>query len=159
MQDMATQGVIILQAATSSYQLYTDPDRILQVLINLLSNAIKFSPPGSTVWLSVEEGNNGENSSPLHPAPRPLASSVTSPYLLFTVKDQGRGIPSHSLENIFERFHQVDASDSRAKGGTGLGLAICRNIVEQHGGAIWAESVVGEGSTFYFTLPNSGGKQ
>jgi signal transduction histidine kinase len=69
------------------------------------------------------------------------------------VKDQGRGIPADQVEKIFGRFQQVDASDSRQKGGTGLGLAICRNIVQQHGGKIWAESVLGEGSVFYFTLP------
>jgi signal transduction histidine kinase len=73
--------------------------------------------------------------------------------VLFKVQDQGRGIPADKLETIFERFHQVDASDSRKKGGTGLGLAICRSIVQQHGGRIWVESTLGEGSTFYFTLP------
>jgi signal transduction histidine kinase len=56
-------------------------------------------------------------------------------------------------ESIFERFHQVDATDSRNKGGTGLGLAICRTIVQQHGGKIWVESQVGKGSTFFFTVP------
>jgi signal transduction histidine kinase len=76
-----------------------------------------------------------------------------SPQVLFTVQDQGRGIPVDRLETIFERFQQVDASDSRRKGGTGLGLAICRSIVQQHGGQIWAESVLGEGSCFYFTIP------
>ncbi|TAF10559.1 MAG: PAS domain S-box protein [Nostocales cyanobacterium] len=155
MQDMAILAGIILNPTPSSYQIYADPDRLLQVLINLVSNAIKFSPPCSNVYLTVE----AVSSSPLHPCtpapplPRTPAPLHPSPYLLFTVKDQGRGIPSHSLESIFERFHQVDASDSRSKGGTGLGLAICRNIVEQHGGTIWAESVLGEGSTFYFTLP------
>ncbi|MFN5725355.1 MAG: ATP-binding protein, partial [Pseudanabaena sp.] len=58
------------------------------------------------------------------------------------------------LESIFERFHQVDASDSRQMGGTGLGLAICRSIVQQHGGKIWVESVLSEGSTFSFTIPH-----
>jgi PAS domain S-box-containing protein len=144
MQDMAILAGIILNATPSSYQVYADPDRLLQVIINLLSNAIKFSPPGSNIWLTVEKI--------LSPVTCHL-SPLPSPYLLFTVKDQGRGIPSHSLDSIFERFHQVDASDSRSKGGTGLGLAICRNIVEQHGGTIWAKSVLGEGSTFYFTLP------
>jgi signal transduction histidine kinase len=76
--------------------------------------------------------------------------------LLFTVTDQGRGIPVENLESIFDRFHQVDASDSREKGGTGLGLAICRSIVRQHGGEIWAESVMGEGSQFSFTVPMVG---
>jgi hypothetical protein len=73
--------------------------------------------------------------------------------ILFQVKDRGRGIPADKIESIFGRFQQVDASDSRKKGGTGLGLAICRSIVQHHDGQIWAESTIGEGSTFYFTLP------
>nr|WP_263971645.1 ATP-binding protein [Leptolyngbya ohadii] len=73
--------------------------------------------------------------------------------MLFSVKDQGRGIPAEKLELIFGRFQQVDSSDSREKGGTGLGLAICKNIVQQHGGHIWVESKLNQGSIFYFTLP------
>jgi signal transduction histidine kinase len=80
-------------------------------------------------------------------------SLSSTPHVLFTVKDQGRGVPADKLDNIFGRFQQVDVSDARQKGGTGLGLAICKSIVQQHGGQIWAESVVGQGSTFYFTLP------
>jgi two-component system sensor histidine kinase VicK len=75
--------------------------------------------------------------------------------VVFEVEDHGRGIPADKLDIIFERFQQVDASDSRAMGGTGLGLAICRAIVQQHGGRIWATSKVGEGSTFAFTVPLS----
>ena len=75
------------------------------------------------------------------------------PEAVFRVRDEGQGIPEDQLERIFERFQQVDASDSRQKGGTGLGLAICRNIIEQHNGRIWAESTLGCGSTFVFTLP------
>jgi signal transduction histidine kinase len=71
----------------------------------------------------------------------------------FQVSDRGRGIPAHKLELIFGRFHQVDASDSREKGGTRLGLAICQSIIEQHDPKIWAESILGEGSKFFFTLP------
>lgn len=108
------------------------PDAIVQTLTNLISNAIKFSPPHTTVTLGIQP---------------------QSDRILFFVKDQGRGIPSDKLEAIFGRFHQVDASDSRQKGGTGLGLAICKSIVQQHGGQIWAESILGEGSTLYFTLP------
>jgi CheY-like chemotaxis protein len=74
--------------------------------------------------------------------------------VVFRVRDQGRGIPADRLESIFERFSQVDSSDARDKGGTGLGLAICRSIVQQHGGRIWVESDMGEGSTFTFTLPS-----
>ncbi|WP_333030899.1 MULTISPECIES: PAS domain S-box protein [unclassified Microcoleus] len=120
----------ILPAETA--QIWADPDRIVQLLVNLLSNAIKFSAPGCTVTVRVED----------------LGDRV-----LFEVKDRGRGIPADKLETIFGRFQQVDASDSRQKGGTGLGLAICRSIVQQHGGRIWAESVVSEGSSFYFTVP------
>ena len=69
------------------------------------------------------------------------------------VRDQGRGIPPDKLEQIFERFQQIDASDSRSMGGTGLGLAICRSIITQHGGRIWASSTPGESTIFHFTLP------
>ena len=109
-----------------------DRDRIVQTLTNLLSNSIKFSTPGTTVRLFASGGAD---------------------VLTFAVADQGRGIPATHVESIFERFKQVDASDSRARGGTGLGLAICRSIVAAHGGRIWAESVEGIGSTFRFTIP------
>jgi len=103
-----------------------------QTLTNLISNAVKFSEPGATVRVSSERCE-GE--------------------VLFRVSDEGRGIPAEKLDSIFERFQQVDASDSREKGGTGLGLAICRTIVEHHGGRIWAESVLGQGASFSFVLP------
>jgi hypothetical protein len=132
MRAMADRAGVTLSISPQPVRLWADPDRIIQTLTNLLSNAIKFSPAGGTVWLTVT--HQGLE-------------------VRFTVKDQGRGIPADKLERIFERFQQVDASDSRKKGGTGLGLAICRSIVQQHGGRIWAESVLGEGSTFFFTLP------
>lgn len=100
--------------------------------MNLLSNAIKFSPSGSRIWLRAEQHPNT---------------------VRFAVIDQGRGIPADQCEVIFDRFQQVDVSDSQHRGGTGLGLAICKNIVTQHGGDIWVESIFGAGSTFYFTLP------
>lgn len=145
MEEMAEQLGITLSTSTISARLWADPDRIIQVITNLLSNAIKFSDPGSTVCLSGEIINN---LSPPHPLP-----PSSAPYLLFKVTDTGRGIPADKIESIFERFQQVDASDSRQKGGTGLGLAICRSILQYHGGVIWAESTLGEGSRFYFTLP------
>ncbi len=73
--------------------------------------------------------------------------------MLFEVADHGRGIPADKLEAVFERFGQVDASDSREKGGTGLGLPISRSIVHQHGGRIWIESEVGVGTKISFTIP------
>jgi signal transduction histidine kinase len=132
MQAMAEKSGVTLSLSPLSTEVWADGDRIIQTLTNLLSNAIKFSPQGATVWLSAEQ--EGDR-------------------VLFQIKDQGRGIPTDKLETIFERFQQVDASDSRNQDGTGLGLAICRNIVQQHGGRIWVESVLGEGSTFCFTLP------
>lgn len=131
-QSLARESCITLSFWDTPIQIWADRSRIVQTLVNLLRNAIKFSPPGSTVMLTAKL----------------LADRV-----LFQVQDQGRGIPADRLETIFGRFQQVDASDSRQKGGTGLGLAICRSIVQQHGGRIWAESVLGEGSVFYLTLP------
>jgi PAS domain S-box-containing protein len=113
--------------------LWVDADRILQTLTNLLSNAIKFSLPEGEIHMAA-----------FHSAPGEATMEV---------RDYGRGIPADKLEHIFGRFQQVDASDSRVMGGTGLGLAICRSIVAQHGGRIWAESEIGRGARFLFTLP------
>jgi PAS domain S-box-containing protein len=150
---MAEKAGVHLVVTPICARLCADPDRILQTLTNLLSNAIKFSSPGSSISLTAEVGSGewgqgrGRNISSPSPLPPP------SPQILFQVKDQGRGIPRDKLETIFERFQQVDASDSRKKGGTGLGLAICRSIIGHHDGQIWAESILGEGSTFYISLP------
>jgi signal transduction histidine kinase len=131
-QAIATQQRISLIVTPTDAEVWATGDAIVQTLTNLLSNAIKFSPADSTIHLSAENQTD---------------------FVLFQVSDRGRGIPADKLELIFGRFQQVDASDSREKGGTGLGLAICRSIVERHGGKIWAESILGEGSTFCFTLP------
>ena len=125
---------IAVNVDAASGQVVADADRVVQTLINLVGNAIKFSPPGSAVTLSaVPDGK----------------------VVLFTVRDQGRGVPENRLEVIFERFEQVDSSDAREKGGTGLGLSISRSIVERLGGRIWAENNIEGGSTFSFTLPEA----
>ncbi|NER32124.1 MAG: cell wall metabolism sensor histidine kinase WalK, partial [Symploca sp. SIO1C4] len=149
---MANRAGISLEVAPQAIKFTADFDRIIQVLTNLLGNAIKFSPQGSTVWLSVQQQVVQEQNE-ISPSP------IEYNQIQFQVKDQGRGIPADKIESIFERFHQIDASDSRKKGGTGLGLAICRSIVEQHGGTIWADSTLGEGSSFYFTLPIQIGRE
>ncbi len=118
---------------------HADQERILQVLSELISNAIKFSPPQTIVKLAARAEGTDQ--------------------ICFVVEDRGRGIPQEKLDMIFERFQQGDASDSRALGGTGLGLAICRRIVQQHGGTIWAESEMGKGSRFLFTLPGAKPKE
>ncbi|WP_445175459.1 PAS domain S-box protein, partial [Microcoleus sp.] len=167
MQGMAQQAGITLSVRPVGGQLQAVPDRLIQALTNLLSNAIKFSPSGATVWLSAELIHNRDLtekaglksvSSPSLLSPEPAAAhphlpGTNSSYIVIAVKDKGRGIPADKLEMVFERFQQVDASDSRQKGGTGLGLAICRSIVQQHGGRMWVESIFGEGSTFFLSLP------
>jgi signal transduction histidine kinase len=102
-----------------------------------LSNAVKFSTSGSAVELTVEGRARAEGRSTV----------------AVRVIDHGRGVPPELADDIFVRFHQVDASDSRDKGGTGLGLAICKSIVEEHGGRIWMEATRGGGATCVFTLP------
>ncbi len=111
-------------------QVLADAERIEQVLVNLIHNAIKFTPPGGRITLgAAQEGGS----------------------VRFWVRDTGIGIPPEDLERIFERFFKTDRS--RSGEGTGLGLSIARHIVEAHGGRIWAESQVQQGSTFSFTLP------
>ncbi|MHC3130294.1 MAG: PAS domain S-box protein [Candidatus Bathyarchaeota archaeon] len=109
-----------------------DKDRIDQVMENLISNAIKFSPQGGKITVSVEQ-TEGE--------------------VKISVADTGMGIAKKDLSHIFERFYRVDSPSIGTIGGTGLGLAIVKYIIESHGGKIWAESEVGKGSTFSFTLP------
>jgi len=133
MEAIAAKSQIEIISNVPSQQIFADRDRLIQTLVNLLNNAVKFSMPHSQVYLEVE--------------------AITDE-IIFRVRDHGRGIPESNLESIFERFNQVDASDSRQMGGTGLGLAICRSIVQQHGGKIWVESVLNQGSTFSFTIPN-----
>lgn len=107
-----------------------DATRIQQVVVNLLHNAIKFTQQGGSVV---------------------IGASQQARAIRFFVQDSGIGISSNDLTRIFERFYKVDRS--RASSGTGLGLAIARHLVEAHQGEIWAESELGKGSTFYFTIP------
>ncbi len=132
MAPVADAAEVQLIHDANAIQLNADADRLLQVLTNLLSNAIKFSPRGATVSVTLRAGSGA---------------------VVLSVIDQGRGIPADKLDTIFDRFQQVDASDSRQKGGSGLGLAICKTIVRQHGGKIWAERNAVRGSTFRVLLP------
>jgi signal transduction histidine kinase len=109
-----------------------DPERIAQVLRNLLDNAVKYSPSGRLVLIRGQVGE-GE--------------------VVLSVADQGVGIAPEDLNRLFEKFFRVESGLGRHVVGSGLGLPISRTIVESHGGRIWAESKVGEGSTLYFTLP------
>jgi PAS domain S-box-containing protein len=127
----ASAGVTLVSEA-DPLRIRADRDRIVQVLVNLVSNAVKYSPPGSSVSVRTKAEDG---------------------LVLFEVHDRGRGIPADRLDHVFGRFQQVESADARVKGGSGLGLAIAKSIVEQHRGTIGVQSVFGEGSTFWFTLP------
>lgn len=109
-----------------------DFDRIVRVLVNFLSNAIKFSPEGATVTIQVAQIDG---------------------QVKFSVIDQGRGIPQDKLSGLFQPFKQIESSDGKRGKGTGLGLVVCKQVVEQHGGEVGAESSEGKGSTFWFSIP------
>jgi signal transduction histidine kinase len=111
-----------------------DGQRLQQVLFNLLSNALRHTPTGGTVTTAVEAKEDR---------------------VVIRVQDTGSGIPAEDLPNVFERFYRVDRSRARSTGGSGLGLTIAKRIVEAHGGQVWAQSWLGAGSTFAFSLPRS----
>ncbi len=140
LQSLAREkGLKLIAAAQDGIPLaFGDGKRVTQCLMNLVGNALKFSKQGE-VALSVEQ--QGTN-------------------LLCRVSDTGIGIPEGELENIFTEFQQLDTAITREYSGTGLGLNITKKFVEMHGGRIWAESQLGKGSTFFFTIPlrvNDGG--
>jgi PAS domain S-box-containing protein len=116
-------------------KIWGDATRLRQILVNLLSNAVKFTHAGE-ICMSVESEPIGDNRVRLH----------------FQVRDSGIGIDPANLDRLFLPFSQIDTSNTRRYGGTGLGLAISKRLAELMGGAIWAESEVGKGSTFHFTL-------
>jgi two-component system, OmpR family, sensor histidine kinase VicK len=163
MHAMAQQHEIRLVNNPLDIMIWVDADYMRQALTNLISNAIKFSAPGGTVWLTVscqtppliQKSKPPKSKLAKVQRSQKVAGAVSSALteVLFQVRDEGQGIPANKLEKIFERFQQVDSSDSRKKGGTGLGLTICRKIIEQHGGKIWVDSNLGVGSTFSFILP------
>lgn len=109
-----------------------DEDKMTQVLDNIISNALKYSPEGGQVTFTVEEELN---------------------FIIVSISDEGMGIPSENLDNIFERFFRVDKARTRKLGGTGLGLAIAKEMVNAHGGSIWATSEEGKGTMISFSLP------
>jgi two-component system phosphate regulon sensor histidine kinase PhoR len=109
-----------------------DANSLQEVLQNLLDNALQYTPAGGKI---------------------DVTASSSDGRVVVTVADTGIGIPEVEQERIFERFYRVDAARSRAAGGTGLGLSIARHIMEAHGGRLWVESAVGEGSRFHFSIP------
>ena len=117
-----------------------DAEKITQVLTNLVTNALKFSPPGSPVDIMASKIQGRRDSD-------------RGDLIQISVKDRGIGIPEDERMRIFDQFIQVQQGSSRTFQGAGLGLYICRSFVELHGGKIWVDSNLGEGSTFHFTIP------
>ena len=122
---------IVLELSEGIPKVVFDRDKVIQVLTNLVNNAVKLTDRGRiTVRTEIKDG-----------------------LLRVTVKDEGPGIRAEDLPKLFHRFEQLEKGTERRTGGTGLGLAISKDIVERHGGRIWAESVYGQGASFIFTLP------
>jgi signal transduction histidine kinase len=131
----APNHTLTLELQPDLPQIPVDRDRMTQVASNLLNNAVKYSPTGGRITLSTRA--DGEE---LH----------------FDVRDEGLGIPPDALETIFERYSRIDSQATKNIQGTGLGLPIVRQIVQLHGGRVWAESELGRGSVFHVVLPLAG---
>ena len=124
--------IVTTDLAPGLPQLRGDRDRIVQVITNLLSNAVKFTPRGGAVHVAARNDPSG---------------------IIVEIRDTGTGIPEEELDRIFDKFHRASVIGADAIEGTGLGLSIARQIVEHHGGRIWAQNNPGAGSTFSFLLP------
>lgn len=116
-------------------KIYVDRGRIRQVVLNILSNAAKFTDVGSITLRIFETTRNGQK------------------FVCFAVTDTGVGVAQADIDKVFEPFRQIDSSEARRAEGTGLGMPISYRLVQLHGGELWLESKVGEGSTFSFTIP------
>ncbi len=116
----------------TSYFVDIDTDKLTQVIDNIISNALKYSPDGGNIRFGFTVHDN---------------------MIKVMISDDGMGIPKENVGRIFDRFYRVDRARARSMGGTGLGLAIAREMIEAHGGKIWAESEEGVGTTIFFTLP------
>jgi two-component system, OmpR family, phosphate regulon sensor histidine kinase PhoR len=126
---------LIVEVPEDLPDIAADRRRLAEVLQNLLDNAIQYTLPGGQITLSAAH---------------------TAREVVFTVSDTGIGIPKADQPRIFERFYRVDAARSREVGGTGLGLAIAKHLVEVHGGRLWVDSEIGQGSQFHFSVPEYG---
>lgn len=123
---------IKLDMKEENIEVYADYNKIKQVLINLVSNAIKYSPEGVDINITVEKQQNE---------------------VVISIKDKGIGIPEENIQDLFRKFSRIYNKKQKDILGTGLGLALCKEIVNSHRGKIWVTSVLEDGSTFYFTIP------
>ncbi|MDQ2717131.1 MAG: ATP-binding protein, partial [Chloroflexota bacterium] len=130
----AEQYALSVSACEEYVVAAADPARFEQVLNNLISNAVKYSPAGGNVTVTIEQNTSAETA-------------------LISIRDEGIGIPVQDQPRLFGRFARAENARLLGIGGTGLGLYLCRELVERHGGRIWFESVEGQGSTFFISLP------
>ena len=125
---------LILDLPQSLPLIRADGNRIQQIMLNLLNNAFKFTPSGGIITLRARRSNST---------------------LIVEVQDNGRGMSEEEQQRLFEPYYRVEC-DRQVLNGLGLGLVLCKTLVELHGGQIWVESHLGEGSTFSFSLPLAG---
>lgn len=131
------KNISLVLELEKSWTVTCDPKRISQVISNLIKNAVDFVPQDGKITLRVQQMDNSDT--------------------MFTVEDNGSGIPSEKTDNLFKKFYKADTSLSRKHGGTGLGLAICQGIIEAHGGKIWLDKNYKNGARFQFILPKVAG--
>jgi signal transduction histidine kinase len=141
---MATQAeaqaiILLEEVAPALPMVRADADRLGQVLVNLVGNALRYTPAkGQVIVRAYQE----------------TARSI-EPEVIISVSDTGSGIVPEDLPHVFDRFYRADKSRTRTSGGSGIGLAIVKQLVEVHGGRVWVESQLGQGTTFFLTLPPS----
>jgi signal transduction histidine kinase len=142
MRDKQIQFDVKIIPPSERVDVLCDPRRVGQVLANLIKNSVDFVPEkGGRIMIKTEADNSKQ------------INDGNSNYIVFTIEDNGSGIPFEKITNLFKKFYQVDTSTKRKHGGTGLGLAICKGIVEGHGGKIWVDTKHTQGTSIKFTLP------
>jgi signal transduction histidine kinase len=130
---MSEKQIEFLSSTDEDLYIFTDKEKMMEVFSNLVQNSVDFvSASGGRIEIKSQDKNSD---------------------VLFSIIDNGIGIPKDKLKNLFTKFYQVDSSITRKHGGSGLGLAICKGIIEGLGGKIWIESEEGKGTNIYFTIP------
>lgn len=133
MKSVFDEKNIKIHADIEEIKVKSDPERVKQILINLLSNATKYNKENGEIWIGIQQNDEG---------------------IVISVKDTGFGIAVEDMNTLFTQFGRVQSNETKNIPGTGLGLFLCKQIVEQWGGKIYAESELNQGSTFSFTIPN-----